>query len=97
MIPAADLGLLDGFERALINGRLHMCYQPKVSLSDGSLKQLYRDDPAILTCVHRALAGESFTATRELDGRILWVYYQALVDADAAAARAAKAATARAV
>jgi PAS domain S-box-containing protein len=47
-----------------------------------SLLELYRDDPAILASVHRALAGESFTATRELDGRILWVYYQALVDPD---------------
>ena len=27
----AELGLLDGFERALINGRLHMVYQPKMS------------------------------------------------------------------
>ena len=40
MIAAADLGLLDGFERALINGRLHMVYQPKVSLNDGSLRRV---------------------------------------------------------
>ena len=40
MIAAGDLGLLDGFERALINGRLHMVYQPKVSLSDGRLKRV---------------------------------------------------------
>jgi EAL domain-containing protein (putative c-di-GMP-specific phosphodiesterase class I) len=40
MISPADLGLLDGFERALINGRLHMVYQPKVSLADGSLKRV---------------------------------------------------------
>ena len=40
MISASDLGLLDGFERALINGRLHMVYQPKVSLADGSLKRV---------------------------------------------------------
>ena len=33
MIAQADLGLLDGFERALINGRLHMVYQPKVRLT----------------------------------------------------------------
>jgi EAL domain-containing protein (putative c-di-GMP-specific phosphodiesterase class I) len=49
MISSADLGLLDGFERALINGRLHMCYQPKVSLTDGSLKRVEAlvrwDDP----------------------------------------------------
>ena len=32
MIGPAELGLLDGFERALINNRLHMVYQPKVSL-----------------------------------------------------------------
>ena len=40
MISPADLGLLDGFERALINNRLHMVYQPKVSLADGSLKRV---------------------------------------------------------
>jgi EAL domain-containing protein (putative c-di-GMP-specific phosphodiesterase class I) len=49
MISPADLGLLDGFERALINGRLHMCYQPKVSLADGGLRRVEAlvrwDDP----------------------------------------------------
>jgi len=40
MIPANDLKLLDGFERALINGRLNMVYQPKISLIDGSLKRV---------------------------------------------------------
>ncbi len=40
MISPADLGLLEGFERALINNRLHMVYQPKVSLADGSLKRV---------------------------------------------------------
>ena len=49
MIAQADLGLLDGFERALINGRLHMAYQPKISLADGSLKRVEAlvrwDDP----------------------------------------------------
>ena len=49
MISAGDLGLLDGFERALINGRLHMVYQPKVSLVDGGLKRVEAlvrwDDP----------------------------------------------------
>jgi EAL domain-containing protein (putative c-di-GMP-specific phosphodiesterase class I) len=40
MIAAADLGLLDGFERALINSRLHMAYQPKISLSDGRLRRV---------------------------------------------------------
>ena len=37
MIAAAEIGLLDGLERALINGRLHMVYQPKISLTDGTL------------------------------------------------------------
>ena len=37
MIAPAELGLLDGFERALINHRLHMVYQPKISLIDGKL------------------------------------------------------------
>ncbi|RST30696.1 EAL domain-containing protein [Sphingomonas ginkgonis] len=32
-----ERGLLDGFERALINNRLSMVYQPKVRLSDGKL------------------------------------------------------------
>ena len=51
MIAQADLGLLDGFERALLNNRLHMVYQPKVSLADGSLKRLEAlvrwDDPVL--------------------------------------------------
>jgi EAL domain-containing protein (putative c-di-GMP-specific phosphodiesterase class I) len=51
MIAQADLGLLDGFERALINHRLHMVYQPKVSLADGSLKRVEAlvrwDDPKL--------------------------------------------------
>ena len=51
MIAASDLALLDGFERALINHRLHMVYQPKVSLSDGSLKRVEAlvrwDDPKL--------------------------------------------------
>jgi EAL domain-containing protein (putative c-di-GMP-specific phosphodiesterase class I) len=37
MTSLAELGLLDGFERALINHRLTMAYQPKVSLADGKL------------------------------------------------------------
>ena len=49
MIAQADLGLLDGFERALINGRLRMVYQPKVSLTDGRLRRVEAlvrwDDP----------------------------------------------------
>ena len=40
MIEAAELGLLDGFERALINDRLHLVYQPKISLKDGTLKRV---------------------------------------------------------
>ena len=40
MISVGDLGLLDGFERALINNRLHMVYQPKVALSDGTLRRV---------------------------------------------------------
>jgi EAL domain-containing protein (putative c-di-GMP-specific phosphodiesterase class I) len=51
MIAAADLGLLDGFERALINDRLRMVYQPKVSLKDGKLKRVEAlvrwDDPTL--------------------------------------------------
>ena len=40
MIAQADLGLLDGLERALINGRLRMAYQPKISLPDGRLRRV---------------------------------------------------------
>jgi EAL domain-containing protein (putative c-di-GMP-specific phosphodiesterase class I) len=51
MISSADLGLLDGFERALINHRLHMVYQPKVSLVDGTLTRVEAlvrwDDPKL--------------------------------------------------
>ena len=51
MISQGDISLLDGFERALINGRLHMAYQPKVSLADGSLKRVEAlvrwDDPEL--------------------------------------------------
>ena len=51
MISQADLGLLDGFERALINGRLRMAYQPKISLSDGRLRRVEAlirwDDPEL--------------------------------------------------
>ena len=51
MISQSDISLLDGFERALINGRLHMAYQPKVSLDDGSLKRVEAlvrwDDPKL--------------------------------------------------
>ena len=51
MINPADLGLLDGFERALINHRLHMVYQPKIALKDGKLKRVEAlvrwDDPKL--------------------------------------------------
>ncbi len=51
MINQSDLGLLDGFERALINHRLHMVYQPKVSLTDGALTRVEAlvrwDDPKL--------------------------------------------------
>jgi len=49
MTRRAELALVEGFERALINQRLHMAYQPKVSLKDGKLvrvEALVRwDDP----------------------------------------------------
>jgi EAL domain-containing protein (putative c-di-GMP-specific phosphodiesterase class I) len=37
MTGAAELHLLEGFERALINHRLFMTYQPKVAAADGRL------------------------------------------------------------
>ena len=51
MISQADLGMLDGLERALLNSRLRMVYQPKVSLSDGRLRRVEAlvrwDDPEL--------------------------------------------------
>ena len=51
MSPAAELRLLDGLQRALEEQRLHMAYQPKVSLRDGGLRQVEAlvrwDDPEL--------------------------------------------------
>ena len=51
MIQQSELGLLDGFERALINDRLRLVYQPKISLADGTLKRVEAlvrwDDPEL--------------------------------------------------
>jgi EAL domain-containing protein (putative c-di-GMP-specific phosphodiesterase class I) len=40
MMPRPELALVEGFERALINNRLHMAYQPKVRLRDGALTRV---------------------------------------------------------
>ncbi len=51
MSPSIDVGLLRAFERALADHRLHLSYQPKVHLADGTVdwvEALVRwDDPAI--------------------------------------------------
>jgi EAL domain-containing protein (putative c-di-GMP-specific phosphodiesterase class I) len=69
MIGPAELGLLDGFERALINNRLHMVYQPKVSLADGSLQRVEAlvrwEDP-----VFGAVAPSRFVPLAERHGLI---------------------------
>ncbi len=69
MIGAADLGLLDGFERALINNRLHMVYQPKVALADGGLQRVEAlvrwEDP-----VFGAVAPSRFVPLAERHGLI---------------------------
>ena len=69
MISTSDLGLLDGFERALINNRLHMVYQPKVSLADGRLQRVEAlvrwDDP-----VFGAVAPSRFVPLAERHGLI---------------------------
>lgn len=69
MISIGDLGLLDGFERALLNGRLHLVYQPKVSLADGSLKRVEAlvrwDDPQ-----HGAVPPSRFVPLAERHGLI---------------------------
>jgi len=40
MSPQAELELINGLQRALDAQRLHMVYQPKISLRDGSLRQV---------------------------------------------------------
>ena len=40
MSPAAELRLVDGLQRALEDQKLHMVYQPKISLRDGGLRQV---------------------------------------------------------
>ena len=40
MTPRPELALVEGFERALINHRLHMVYQPKIRLRDGALMRV---------------------------------------------------------
>ena len=69
MIGQADLGLLDGFERALINNRLHMVYQPKVALADGGLQRVEAlvrwEDP-----VFGAVAPSRFVPLAERHGLI---------------------------
>jgi EAL domain-containing protein (putative c-di-GMP-specific phosphodiesterase class I) len=69
MIRPAELGLLDGFERALINNRLHMVYQPKISLADGKLQRVEAlvrwDDPTF-----GAVAPSRFVPLAERHGLI---------------------------
>ena len=49
MTARPELALVEGFERALINNRLHMVYQPKVRMRDGTLDRVEAlvrwDDP----------------------------------------------------
>jgi EAL domain-containing protein (putative c-di-GMP-specific phosphodiesterase class I) len=49
MTARPELALVEGFERALINNRLHMVYQPKVRMRDGALTRVEAlvrwDDP----------------------------------------------------
>ncbi len=40
MTARPELALVEGFERALINHRLHMVYQPKVRFRDGALTRV---------------------------------------------------------
>ena len=51
MSPKAELRLLTGLQRAIGEQRLHMLYQPKVSLRDGGLRQVEAlvrwDDPEL--------------------------------------------------
>ena len=51
MTAQSEIRLLDSFERALLNHRLHLLYQPKVALRDGSLTRVEAlvrwDDPEL--------------------------------------------------
>lgn len=40
MSPAAELRLIDSLQQALVEQRLHMVYQPKVSMRDGGIRQV---------------------------------------------------------
>jgi EAL domain-containing protein (putative c-di-GMP-specific phosphodiesterase class I) len=55
MISQADLGLLDGFERALINGRLRMAYQPNIIIRrpPAPVEALIMDDPNLRRATSR--------------------------------------------
>ena len=53
-------------------------------LVGSDLHEIYRDDPVILPSIVRALAGETFTVSQEIEGRQFWTYFQAVHDADGA-------------
>ena len=64
-----ERGFAKGFERALASGELHMVYQPKVSLEDGSLNRVEAlirwDDPE-----HGRVAPSRFVPLAEQHGLI---------------------------
>ncbi|MCW2791327.1 MAG: domain S-box protein [Nocardioides sp.] len=71
-------------------GRCTMSIGPglrELGLEDGELVgrdlfEVYRDNPLILASLGRVLAGETFTVAEEVEGRLLWTYFQPLHDAD---------------
>ena len=69
MTSKADIALLDGFERALMNGRLHMVYQPKVACETGEVERVEAlvrwDDPK-----HGTVAPSRFVPLAERHGLI---------------------------
>lgn len=69
MTSTGDIALLDGFERALMNGRLHMVYQPKVACETGEVERVEAlvrwDDPQ-----HGTVAPSRFVPLAERHGLI---------------------------
>jgi PAS domain S-box-containing protein len=45
-----------------------------------NLFEVYRDDPEALDSLRRVISGETFTVESDRSGRLLWVYYEPVLD-----------------